>query len=454
MKNYYLLASVILWMASLQPVQGRQIDINVTIKGAIPVTEVSLYGYTPTGERPMQKATSGADDKTFRFSLPMTTKPGVYQIKTEPTTRNVDVIVNGRDTDVSLSIVTGIYDQTNPVSFTVSAENQAYNQYQFESQQALSQLTQLRIIQRQTRSAAVREKIGGVIDVAFKDCEAQRNAFIQRNANTLAAKLVRNNPHRADYFNMVDLPVSETVQNNYWKGIDTASDELMNSGLYPELLYNYMMFYSLKARPDGYRSLDDYWRKAADTLMGCFGGTDRSSGYITSYLEMFFLQQGRNELARYVHENYSSSELCTDELSNSSSGDALAHFIEGLKFTAPGQPAFDIPITDPSGRVLHLKDLPGDRLLIVFWNTSCSHCTEQMPLVEEYLEASAHKPTVMAVCISADEKAYAEMIQRYPEMIHLRDAKGYSGELADKYYITGTPTFFLLDKDRNFHPTF
>jgi hypothetical protein len=78
-----------------------------------------------------------------------------------------------------------------------------------------------------------------------------------------------------------------------------------------------------------------------------------------------------------------------------------------------------------------------------------------MPMLEKYLESLKDMAlTTIAVCITEDIKAYNETIKSYPLMIHVKDTGGWNGKIVNDYYVSGTPTFFLLDKNRNFIGTY
>jgi thioredoxin-related protein len=44
---------------------------------------------------------------------------------------------------------------------------------------------------------------------------------------------------------------------------------------------------------------------------------------------------------------------------------------------------------------------------------------------------------------------HTQSIQQYSNMLHSCDYKGWDTEAATKYFIAATPTFILLDKDKN-----
>lgn len=69
-------------------------------------------------------------------------------------------------------------------------------------------------------------------------------------------------------------------------------------------------------------------------------------------------------------------------------------------------PQFSVDMSD--GRTVTSEDLRGSRSLIVFFNTVCADCRQELPVIEGF-----HRmiPSVEVVCIARDEKACD--IERY-----------------------------------------
>jgi thiol-disulfide isomerase/thioredoxin len=438
--------------------QGDSIRIQGELKYNIKLKTCSLMKHAPAGDVAFCKGGVSTDGKHFYFSLPSQTTPGVYGLITEPFTTSLDIILNGKEKNIAFIIQLNNDGRTNPVIFKVSEENKAWNEYTFGYKLILKQIFSIKDIVKNATDQTVKDNLNSSISIMQAQFNKQRSDFLLNHKGTVAEILVRNSPHAMDYYNMVDYPASEEIQNTYWDGIDTGNAILMNSASYQELIYNYLMHYFVesqqKKNSQSY-NLQAKLEKATDTIVEHFSKEERFRSQIITYLESLYSGIGRIEMLRYVHEKYIQSEQCADELPETEQGKALQKQIEGLKFTAPGQPATDFSIKGKNGVVRNLKSFPGEKILVVFWNTSCSHCIEQMPMLEKYLESLKDMAlTTIAVCITEDIKAYNETIKSYPLMIHVKDTGGWNGKIVNDYYVSGTPTFFLLDKNRNFIGTY
>ncbi|MCH4147782.1 MAG: TlpA family protein disulfide reductase [Prevotella sp.] len=441
-----------------QGTDSIHVDCTLNDKGA-QVKTAQLMKYTSLGDMEALKGTVSADGKHIHFSVPSDIQPGVYYVKTDGYYLNQQVIITGHESEIALDYSQVREDNTPNAHFITSEQNKAYCDYTYYSNQLLQQCNTLFNMERQIILQSAKEHLKNAEDILMAEYNRLNKDFCSKYDGTPAGILVANDPHRAEYNNMVDKPVSPEIQATYWNGIDTANPFLQNSNLYYGHIYTYLMYYfvqsqkAMKTKTE--YNLQKMLETATDTIMERFRKDETIRTNMMTYLETLYMNLGQMNMLKFVHENYIQCEQCTDEIPSTEAGKQLQKQIEGMKFCAPGLPAYDIKRTDKYGKVKGLKDLAGDKVLVIFWNTSCSHCIEQMPEVEKYIESQGDKKTTtIAVCITEDVKEYNEMIKKYPAMIHVRDTGGWNGKLAESYYLFGTPTFFLLDKNRNFIGTY
>lgn len=454
----FILGAVNLGQLRAQSTDSIHIDCTLNVN-ASQVKTAQLMKYTSLGDVEAFKVTVFADGKHIHFSVPSDIQPGVYYVKTDGYYLNQQVIITGREHEIAFDYSQVREDNTPTAHFTSSDQNKAYDDYMYYSNQLLQQCNTLFNIEKQVTLQPARESLKNAEDMLMTEYNRLYKDFCRKYSGTPAGILVANDPHRAEYNNMVDKPVSPEIQSAYWDGIDTANPFLQNSNLYYGHVYTYLMYYFVQsqkaAKTNTEYNLQKMLETATDTIMERFRKNETIHTDIMTYLETLYMNLAQMDMLKFVHENYVQCEQCTDEIPSTEVGKQLQKQIEGMKFTAPGQPAYDITWADKDGEAKGLKDLAGDKVLIIFWNTSCSHCIEQMPEIEKYLEKRGNdKFTTVAVCITEDVKEYNEMIKKYPAMLHVHDTGGWNGKLAESYYIFGTPTFFLLDKNRNFIGTY
>ena len=121
--------------------------------------------------------------------------------------------------------------------------------------------------------------------------------------------------------------------------------------------------------------------------------------------------------------------------------------------TQTGTKAFDITLTDESGKTCQLSDLTkGKFTYIDVWATWCGPCKQEIPYLAKLVEKYKDNPKVQFISISIDENvdAWKRMINRdkpaWPQYnIHGDVAKTFS----QQWGISGIPRFIMIDKDGN-----
>jgi peroxiredoxin len=130
-----------------------------------------------------------------------------------------------------------------------------------------------------------------------------------------------------------------------------------------------------------------------------------------------------------------------------------ASVIESLK---PGNKAPDFTINNDKGGTFHLYHIPSKVILLLFWSSTCPHCEETMPQIQEiYKKYQPLGLEIVAVSVDTDKKAWLEAIQKNKlDWVNASDLKGMVSPVIESYNAFSTPTFYLLDADKTIlsHP--
>ena len=124
---------------------------------------------------------------------------------------------------------------------------------------------------------------------------------------------------------------------------------------------------------------------------------------------------------------------------------------EAVRKNCPGTPAADFAFVDRRGVRHTLRDLPGERLLVIFYDPECAHCIETMTALQRHpavaRQVGAGALSVLAVFADGEEAVWrrtpAELPQGWTDGL---DATGVQEH--GLYVLSELPALYLLDRDR------
>ncbi len=117
--------------------------------------------------------------------------------------------------------------------------------------------------------------------------------------------------------------------------------------------------------------------------------------------------------------------------------------VSGKTSLEEGDKAPDFKLESIEGEFISLKDFKGRKFLLVFFNSGCGYCkVEIKDLVELYGEGKE----IVAIAIWGDKK---DNLIRFAEEfgISFPILIDENNQIAHKYFIKGTPTNFVVDKN-------
>ena len=122
-------------------------------------------------------------------------------------------------------------------------------------------------------------------------------------------------------------------------------------------------------------------------------------------------------------------------------------YVDKMKLTAVGQPAPEIALPDPQGKIVPLSSMKGKYVLVDFWAKWCGPCRQENPnVVRAYQKYKDKGFTVYGVSLDRNRADWLQAIQQDNlTWTHVSDLKYWQSEAAKTYNITGIPFSLLLD---------
>ena len=105
------------------------------------------------------------------------------------------------------------------------------------------------------------------------------------------------------------------------------------------------------------------------------------------------------------------------------------------------------------GKLMHIHDLPGEYIVLVFWEANCSHCKKAIPamyrIYKEQLEPKGIQVVSISTLFGEEGKVkWVDFVNKYQLYDWWNAWNPYDYQYKIKYDIRTTPQIFILDKER------
>ena len=366
----------------------------------------------------------------FGFRLPENFETGSYRLVYN-TQKNlfVNIIYNQEN----VSFTCDPEDVTNTIYFFDSKENSKFFDY---IKQINVKYIELDSIQNLCYQDYSNEKLVRKYISKNAEINAFQNYFEQETKGMLV-----NNFIKAYKKTNPELPLQSKLdyylylRKNYLNNIDFQNETLRNSSFIIDRLNEYVF--------DLNEAIAIKANKALDTLM------------IDMALDKIDASKFKDEviysLTSSAYDPYSSQyDLLLDYL-HSKYYVSLPETIKTQDFTKMLESKLNVIVGKKAPNIKldngSLYDIKSDKIMIVFWSTTCSHCLKEIPEVYEFLKDDKTIKVIL-VAIEDEYSDWEHVIPSYPNWTHLRANGKWENEYAKAYNVKSTPAYFVLDKDK------
>ena len=405
-----------------------------SIKGRFSPTEdfknAILYKVTPT-ESLYVTHTTIDEGGTFELKLDSKATKGIYRLvyALPQDEYNFDIIYNAKeDIELTFNIETG-------VDYQVSSENKLITSYT-TNMSLLSERIGDFYRQQSTDSLA--------LALLFNAQGETQSDFEKAATETIALHFIKaNKPYLPENFEDIKTYINN-LKVHYFDHVNFNNKTLQSSNFLIERVLNYV--FGMASENDDETTT---YKKNVDEI--CVAMKDANSTIKSNLLEVLWQQMvdaGFETVANYIADTY----LIT--LAKSLNDEELANGLTLFKSLAVGNKAPDFSLDVESNENKTPKKLSdlnsAEQYVIVFWSSDCSHCLKEIPELQAYNKA-LEKGKLQIIAIGLEDEPYLWRTEtfKYPEFIHVLGLGKWDNDIGNRYNVTSTPSYYVLDKDKN-----
>lgn len=235
------------------------------------------------------------------------------------------------------------------------------------------------------------------------------------------------------------------LKEHFFDNVDFSDSTLLNSEVFYVLCTDYLTKYADPPTDSSYIAAIDFvltkampYQPVYKYILNLFVNTFDDTEWVETFIHLV--------------DEYLLKNTCTmDEHDKNMSERAAV-----LKKLKPGNKAPEINLNDINGKPVSLYDTKSKVTLLMFWSSECEHCEQVMPqILNTY---SLYKPLgleIFAVSADTDKNSWINAVKKNEmNWINVSDLKGFQSPAIIAYNAYSTPTFFILDSEKNIlsHP--
>lgn len=388
-----------------------------------------LYKVTPTVSSYIANSEIKKDG-SFQFNLDSTNKKGIYRLiyAIPQEDYNFDIIYNGKE-DIELS-----FNSETGVKFKTSIENKLLASYT----NSMSMVTQSLA---NYYSQKIKDTMA--LKAIFKTQRETQLNFEKAAKETIALQFIKANksytPKKPEDVKLY----TENLKNHYFDNIDFNNQTLQSSSFLEEKILSYVFGMTTDSHDD----IKNY-KKNIDVICSKIKGVPQKVKRIL----LLDLWQQMVDLEIEPVANYIAETFLMD-IAVSLNDQELLNALIVYSETSIGSKAPDFSFEVKKDNITSTKKLSelniSENYIILFWSSTCSHCLDEVPQLNTFLNSFEKGfVKVIAIALEDEPKGWQNIKKNYPKFIHVYGKGKWDNEIGDAYGVIATPTYFILNKDK------
>ncbi|MCL7753307.1 thioredoxin family protein [Polaribacter sp. Z022] len=219
---------------------------------------------------------------------------------------------------------------------------------------------------------------------------------------------------------------------SFFRSTDFNHPNFKTSGLFKEFVEGHYML--LENMGQSLDSSNVQMNLSSKYLIDNLQENDSLLNTVADNLYNYFEKRSLIKASEYLSIQLLTTQQCA-------LNDDVAAKLESYRKMKPGNIAPEI-VFENNKKISDIKT----NKLVVFGASWCPHCTKEIPkLVENYKKWKDKNVEIVYISIDTDQAAFKNTYKNLPWQQTYCDFKGWETQAVKDYYITGTPTYYLLD---------
>lgn len=229
------------------------------------------------------------------------------------------------------------------------------------------------------------------------------------------------------------------------KSIDYSDERLYRSGLFKDAIDNHFWLLENSGKP-----LDSVYKEmktSVDAVLNSLIKDEKKYNEVTEYLFDLLEKHSLFQASEYLALKVLNEKSCTVD-------NNIARQLETYRAMKKGNTApqirfeKDYIVDQTKNNLKKLSDIQSDYTVVVFGASWCPKCAQELPEIAKlYPKWKEQKVDVVFIALEDNKTAFEDFVKPFP-FVSYSDLKKWQSPIANDYYVFGTPTMFLLDKNR------